>query len=129
MRRTERLFGIIQTLRSVRKPVTGQQLADDAEVVVIAFPPVQKGQSVRLRIIETYTDPGRYYLEDDELVWDRGGMLVFGGSILAAFVALEATRRLSQRWNGVLTRRIFGPISRPGDIYRVPAAVPFHQSA
>jgi hypothetical protein len=26
---------------------------------------------VRLRIAETYTDPGRYRLERDELVWDR----------------------------------------------------------
>lgn len=49
----------------------GEPLADAAEVVVIAFPPVQKGQSVRLRITETYTDPGRYYLEGNELVWDR----------------------------------------------------------
>lgn len=32
MRRTERLFGIIQTLRSARKPVTGQQLADEFEI-------------------------------------------------------------------------------------------------
>ena len=32
---------------------------------------MQQGQSVRLRITETYTDPGRYYLEGDELVWDR----------------------------------------------------------
>ena len=49
----------------------GEPLADEAEVVVIAFPSVQEGQSVRLRITETYTDPGRYYLEGDELVWDR----------------------------------------------------------
>jgi hypothetical protein len=26
---------------------------------------------VRLRISETYTDPGRYFLEGNELVWDR----------------------------------------------------------
>ena len=30
-----------------------------------------QGQSTRLRISETYTDPGRYSLEGDELVWDR----------------------------------------------------------
>lgn len=32
MRRTERLFGIIQTLRSSRRPVTGQQLAEEFEI-------------------------------------------------------------------------------------------------
>ncbi len=32
MRRTERLFGIIQTLRSSRAPVTGQMLADEFEI-------------------------------------------------------------------------------------------------
>lgn len=32
MRRTERLFQIIQTLRSKRRPVTGRELADELEV-------------------------------------------------------------------------------------------------
>lgn len=32
MRRTERLFGIIQTLRSTKRPVTGQALANEFEV-------------------------------------------------------------------------------------------------
>jgi hypothetical protein len=48
---------------------------DTSEVVVIWFPPVRRGQAVRLRIWETYTDPGRYVLtgagENEELVWDR----------------------------------------------------------
>ncbi len=43
----------------------------DAEVVVIHFPAVQEGRSVRLRITETYTDPGRYGLVDGQLVWNR----------------------------------------------------------
>jgi hypothetical protein len=41
------------------------------EGVVIPFPPVQKGKSIRLRIEETYTDPGRYGLIGDQLVWHR----------------------------------------------------------
>jgi hypothetical protein len=41
------------------------------EVVVVRFPPVKPGQSVRLRISETYTDTARYKLVGDELVWDR----------------------------------------------------------
>lgn len=41
------------------------------EVVVVWFEPVADGASTRLRIWETYTDPGRYVLAGDELVWDR----------------------------------------------------------
>jgi hypothetical protein len=41
------------------------------EVVVFSFPPPRAGQSVRLRMYETYTDPARYRLVGDELIWDR----------------------------------------------------------
>lgn len=50
----------------------GEPVTPETEVVVIRFPPVEKGQSVRLRILETYTDEGRYYMDGGELVWDRG---------------------------------------------------------
>jgi hypothetical protein len=50
----------------------GSEADDDTEVVVIWFDPVQPGASTRLRIWETYTDPGRYVMAGDELVWDRG---------------------------------------------------------
>jgi len=43
----------------------------DTEVVVIWFDPPGEGESRRLRIWETYTDPGRYLRVGDELVWDR----------------------------------------------------------
>ncbi len=49
----------------------GEPVADTVQVVVISFPAVKTGESVRLRITETYTDPNRYLLEGDELVWDR----------------------------------------------------------
>ena len=49
----------------------GEPVTPASEVVVIHYPAVQKGQSIRLRIIETYTDEGRYYLEGGELVFDR----------------------------------------------------------
>jgi hypothetical protein len=39
--------------------------------VLIRFPPVARGASVRLRISETYTDAARYKVEGGELVWDR----------------------------------------------------------
>ena len=43
----------------------------ESEVVVVWFDPVKPGHSIRLRIEETYTDPNRYLLAGDELVWDR----------------------------------------------------------
>ena len=49
----------------------GEALEPDSEVIVIRFPPVANGGSVRLRISETYTDAGRYGLRGDELWWDR----------------------------------------------------------
>ena len=49
----------------------GEPVTDTTQVVVISFPPIKNGQSARLRITETYTDPGRYLLEGDDLVWDR----------------------------------------------------------
>jgi len=49
----------------------GEPVTPQTEIVVIRFPPVKQGQSVRLRISETYTDSARYRLDGDELTWDR----------------------------------------------------------
>ena len=49
----------------------GEPVSETTQVVVISFPAIKAGQSARLRITETYTDPGRYGLDGDELVWDR----------------------------------------------------------
>jgi hypothetical protein len=49
----------------------GETVTPETEVVVIWFTPVPQGGSVRLRIEETYTDPARYVLQGNELVWDR----------------------------------------------------------
>ncbi|HET6898221.1 MAG TPA: hypothetical protein VFK70_07730 [Vicinamibacteria bacterium] len=49
----------------------GEPVRPDSEIVLIRFPPVARGASVRLRISETYTDPARYKVEGGELVWDR----------------------------------------------------------
>ncbi len=54
-----------------RKLDPGEPVQPDTEVVVISFPPIQQGQSNRLRISETYTDPARYLREGEDLVWDR----------------------------------------------------------
>ena len=49
----------------------GETVAPDQEVVVTRFPPVKKGQSIRLRLSETYTASESYHLDGDELVFDR----------------------------------------------------------
>jgi hypothetical protein len=65
----------VETLRgeaiTARKIDIGEDVKADTEIVVIWFDPVKKGESVRLRISETYTDSARYRLEGAELVWDR----------------------------------------------------------
>ena len=42
-----------------------------SEIVVFRFAPVKQGESIRIRMFETYTDTARYKLVGDELVWDR----------------------------------------------------------
>lgn len=49
----------------------GSPVTPSSEIVVIWFDPVAPGHSTRLRIEETYTDPNRYLLASDELIWDR----------------------------------------------------------
>jgi hypothetical protein len=56
---------------SARGIEIGGEPGPDSEVVVIWFDRVEPGTSTRLRIWETYTDPGRYTLVGEELVWDR----------------------------------------------------------
>jgi hypothetical protein len=49
----------------------GEPVAPEQEVVITRFTPIKKGQSVRLRLSETYTAPQSYRLDGDELVFDR----------------------------------------------------------
>lgn len=49
----------------------GEPVRPESEIVLIKFPPIKKGQSTRLRIEETYTDPARYDLIDGQLMWRR----------------------------------------------------------
>jgi len=49
----------------------GEEVDPKADVVVIPFPAVKAGETLRLRISETYTAPVSYRLEGDELVFDR----------------------------------------------------------
>ena len=49
----------------------GSEIKADTEVVAIWFDAVKEGESKRLRITETYTDPKRYITYKNQLVWDR----------------------------------------------------------
>lgn len=49
----------------------GEPVKPESEAAVVRFPAVAAGATTRIRIRETYTDPARYRLEGDLLVWDR----------------------------------------------------------
>jgi len=64
--------------------------------VVIPFKAVEKGQTLRLRISETYTAPVSYRREGDELVFDRSlgrprNAVVLPSGWYCAFSAAPAT--------------------------------------
>ena len=50
---------------------TGEPVDPQDNVVVIPFPAVRAGESLRLRIAETYTAPVSYGLDGEDLVFDR----------------------------------------------------------
>jgi hypothetical protein len=49
----------------------GQPVTPDTEIVVTYFPPVKPGQSIRLRLSETYTAPQSYRVDGSDLVFER----------------------------------------------------------
>lgn len=81
----------------------GETVEADARVVVIPFPAVQAGQSLRLRIAETYTAPVSYKLDGEDLVFDRSlgrprNAVVLPSGWYCTFSAIPAT--LSQLPDG-----------------------------
>jgi hypothetical protein len=48
-----------------------KNVTPQSEIVVFRFPAVNAGESIRLRMYETYTDTARCKMMGDELVWDR----------------------------------------------------------
>jgi hypothetical protein len=97
---------------SAAKIETDEPVKPATQIVVISFPPVKKGQSVRLRISETYTAPASYWLEGDELVFDRSlgrsrnavvlpeGWYVTASAIPATVTQLPDGRIRLDFWNG-----------------------------
>jgi hypothetical protein len=90
----------------------GETVDPEARVVVIPFKPVQPGQSLRLRIAETYTAPASYRMDGDELVFDRSlgrprNAVVLPPGWYCAFSSIPATvsqlpdgRVRLDYWNG-----------------------------
>lgn len=90
----------------------GEPLTPTTQVVLIPFTPVKKGQSVRLRISETYTAPASYRLDGDELVFDRSfgrarnavvlpaGWYLTASAIPATVAQLPDGRIRLDFWNG-----------------------------
>jgi hypothetical protein len=81
----------------------GEKVDPQARVVVIPFEAVQAGQSIRLRIAETYTAPASYGLDGDELVFDRSlgrprNAVVLPSGWYCSFNAIPAT--VSQQADG-----------------------------
>ena len=82
------------------------------QIVAISFPAVKKGQSLRLRISETYTAPASYQLDGDELVFDRSlgrsrnavvlpeGWYLTASAIPATVTQLPDGRVRLDFWNG-----------------------------
>jgi hypothetical protein len=89
-----------------------ESVKPDTQVVLIPFPPVKKGQSIRLRISETYTAPASYRLDADELVFDRSlgrprnavvlppGWYLTASAIPATATQLPDGRIRLDFWNG-----------------------------
>jgi hypothetical protein len=69
----ERLKWEVVSGKQARERSLGvQDAADDSEVVVTHLTrPLAAGTTNRIRLKETYTDLKSYYIEGDELVWDR----------------------------------------------------------
>jgi len=55
----------------LKLPIT-EAIKDDSEIVVTYLAQaLASGTTNRIRLMETYADPKSYYLDGDELVWDR----------------------------------------------------------
>jgi hypothetical protein len=90
----------------------GEPVRPTTQVVLIPFPPVKKGQSLRLRISETYTAQASYKLDGDELVFDRSlgrprnavvlpaGWYLTASAIPATVTQLPDGRIRLDFWNG-----------------------------
>lgn len=99
-------------LTAAKVDTDGEQVTPTTQIVVIPFTPVKQGQSVRLRISETYTAPISYRMDGDELVFDRSfgrarnavvlpaGWYLTASAIPATIMQLPDGRVRLDFWNG-----------------------------
>lgn len=97
----------------------GEKVDPQARVVVIPFKAVQEGQSIRLRIAETYTAPASYGLDGDELVFDRSlgrprNAVVLPSGWYCSFNAIPAT--VSQEADGKIRLDYWDDRPEPVDV-------------
>ena len=70
--KAEQLKGEAITKAGVDMKAEGiDKVTPETEIVIFRYAALKAGQSIRLRMSETYTDAGRYQLVGDELVFDR----------------------------------------------------------
>jgi len=63
---------VVSGKQARERAISVQDAGDDSEIVVTHLAkPLAAGTTNRIRLKETYTDPKSYYVEGDELVWDR----------------------------------------------------------
>jgi Flp pilus assembly protein TadD len=92
---TSAYLNIVRAGSAVSKPRaknldTGEDLKWDikADTVFFRFAPVKPGETMRLRMFETYTDSARFKVVNDELIWDRSFGRPFNAVVLPAGWAL-----------------------------------------
>jgi hypothetical protein len=97
---------------ALTKIEAGEVVTPTAQVVMVRFAPVKKGQSIRLRISETYMAIGSYRQEGDDLVFDRSlgrprnavvlpeGWYLTASAIPATVTQLGDGRVRLDFWNG-----------------------------
>lgn len=93
------------------------EIKPETEVIAIWFDPVKEGESKRLRITETYTDPNRYIVYKNQLVWDRSfgrnrNTVVLPEGWFLTTSSIPAV--ISQNENGLTTLRFIN--DRPDNI-------------
>ena len=118
---------------SAAKIDLGEPVKPETQIVVIPFPALKKGQSLRLRISESYTAPASYRLDGDELVFDRSlgrtrnavvlpaGWYLTASAIPATVSQLPDGRIRLDFWNGrpdsvdvlIKAKRRTAPASKP----------------
>ena len=117
---------------SAEKIEVEEPVKPNTQIVVIPFPALKKGQSLRLRISETYTAPASYRRDGDELVFDRSlgrsrnavvlpeGWYLTASAIPATVTQLPDGRIRLDFWNGrpdsvdvlIKARRLSSPSGR-----------------